>query len=129
MLDTNMVSHLMRNPAGKVTSRIAQAGEASICVSIITAAELRFGAAKQASARLRERVEAVLARVKVLPLDAPTDAAYAAIRAGLEPAGRPIAPNDLLIAAHAMAVGATVVTGNVAEFSRVPGLTVENWIT
>jgi tRNA(fMet)-specific endonuclease VapC len=73
-------------------------------------------------------VEAVLARVPVLPLDVPADAEYGVIRAELEATGKSIGPNDLLIAAHAQALGATIVTANVAEFRRVRGLTVENWI-
>ncbi len=128
MLDTNIVSDMMRNPAGNVVGHIARVGEDTLCLSIVTAAELRFGAAKSGSSRLLARVEAVLARVPVLPLDVPTDAEYGGIRAKLEAAGQPIGPNDLLIAAHARALGATMVTANVAEFQRIPGLKVENWI-
>ena len=128
MLDTNIVSDMMRNPAGKVADHIAQVGEGSLCLSIVTAAELRFGAAKSGSSRLLARVEAVLARVPVLPLEVPADAEYGVIRAELEATGRSIGPNDLLIAAHARTLGATIVTANVAEFRRVRGLTVENWI-
>ena len=128
MLDTDIVSDVIRHPAGKVADRIAEVGESSLCVSIVTAAELRYGAVKSGSPRLLERCEAVLARVRILPLDGPADTAYGAIRAGLEASGRPIGPNDLLIAAHAKAVDATVVTGNDREFRRVGGLSVENWI-
>ncbi len=127
MLDTNIVSDMMRNPRGKVAERIAKVGEENLCISIITAAELRFGAAKAGSSRLSERVEAVLARVPVLPLAAPVDAHYGGIRAALEAAGRLIGPNDLLIAAHATALGATMITANVAEFRRVQGLDVQDW--
>lgn len=128
MLDTNIVSDLMRNPAGKVADHIAKVGEDNLCLSIVTAAELRFGAAKSGSSRLLARVEAVLARVPVLPLDVPADAGYGGIRAELEAAGQSVGPNDLLIAAQACALGATVVTANVDEFSRIRGLNVENWI-
>ena len=127
MLDTNIVSDMMRNPAGNVAAHIARVGEDTLCLSIVTAAELRFGAAKSGSSRLLARVEAVLARVPVLPLDVPADAEYGGIRARLEAAGQPIGPNDLLIAAHATAVGATLVTANLGEFQRIPGLKLENW--
>jgi tRNA(fMet)-specific endonuclease VapC len=127
MLDTNIVSALMRDPQGPVPRHIARVGEDAICLSIITAAELRFGAEKAGSAALRERVAAVLARVPVLPFEMPADAAYARIRARLQAQGRLIGPNDLLIAAHAAAVGATIVTANAGEFRRVPDLAVEDW--
>lgn len=128
MLDTNIVSDLIRNPAGKAAERLREIGDAGLGVSIVVAAELRFGAAKSGSSRLRVRVEAMLETLDVLPLDVPADAEYAAIRAELEASGRPIGPNDLLIAAHARSLGATIVTANAAEFGRVPGLTVENWL-
>jgi tRNA(fMet)-specific endonuclease VapC len=129
MLDTDAVSDMVRNPAGRVARRVAEVGETNLCVSIITAAELRYGAARSASPKLRARVEAVLARLSILPLDVPADAEYGAIRAELEASGRGICPNDLLIAAHASAVEATVVSGNEGEFRRVGGLSVENWIS
>ncbi len=119
---------MVRNPAGKITSHIARVGEDSVSLSIVTAAELRFGAAKSGSSRLLARVEALLRRMPILPLDVPVDAEYGSIRAALEAAGRPIGPNDLLIGAHARALGATVVTGNIDEFRRIPGLSVENWM-
>lgn len=126
-LDTDVVSNMMRNPAGTVAGHIARVGEDRICVSIVTAAELRFGAARSGSPRLAAGVKAVLARVPVLPLGAPADAEYGAIRAALEAAGQPIGPNDLLIAAHARALGATLVSANVGKFQRVRGLGVEDW--
>jgi tRNA(fMet)-specific endonuclease VapC len=96
--------------------------------SIIVAAELRFGAAKLGSARLTERLEAVLAVLEIVPFEAPADAVYGRIRAQLEQAGTPIGGNDLLIAAHAITLGDTVVTDNEREFGRVEGLRVENWL-
>ena len=128
MLDTNIVSDMIRNPRGRVPPHIARVGEDRICVSIVTAAELRYGTARSGSARLLERVEAVLARVPVVPLDLPADAEYGGIRAELEAAGQPIGPNDLLLAAHAYTLRAVFVTANVAEFRRVRGLVVENWL-
>ena len=128
MLDTNIVSDLVRNPRGKAAARLTEDGDAGVCISIVVAAELRFGAAKRGSPRLLSGVEAVLASVDVLPFDKPGDTAYGALRAALEAAGTPIGPTDLFIAAHALALDVALVTDNVAEFRRVPGLTVENWL-
>jgi tRNA(fMet)-specific endonuclease VapC len=128
ILDTNIISDLIRNPQGRVAKRIAKVGESSICTSIIVAAELRYGCAKSGSTRLRKAVEDLLGEISVLPFEAPADAEYGALRAALEAGGTPIGSNDLLIAAHARATGSTVVTANADEFRRVPGLTVENWL-
>ena len=128
MLDTNIISDLIRNPQGRAAKRIAKVGEDNICTSIIVAAELRYGCAKSGSQRLLKAVEDVLGEISVLPFDVPADAEYGGIRAKLEAAGKPIGGNDLLIAAHASATGATVVTSNTDEFRRIPGLKVENWL-
>lgn len=128
LLDTNILSDLVRNPAGKAAQRLRAVGEDAVCTSIIVAAELRYGAAKRGSAQLLKRVEDVLAEIPVLPFDVPADAEYGGIRAGLEAEGRLIGGNDLLIAAHALALGAAIVTANDREFRRVPGLLVENWL-
>ena len=128
MLDTNIISDLVRNPQGKTAKRIAKAGEDNICTSIIVAAELRYGCAKSGSERLRKAVEELLAEIDVLPFDVPADTEYGGIRAELEAAGKPIGANDLLIAAHACSIGATIVTANTDEFKRIRGLKVENWL-
>ena len=128
MLDTNIISDLIKHPQGKAAKRIARIGEADVCTSIIVAAELRYGCAKRGSARLLKAVEDLLDEIPVLPFDVPADTAYGGIRAALEAAGRPIGANDLLIAAHAHATGATIVTANVEEFKRIRGLKVENWL-
>jgi len=128
LLDTNIVSDLVRNPQGQVAARIAQVGEGAVCTSVIVAAELRFGAAKKGSPRLTTQLELVLAALEVLPFEAPADAAYGDLRARLEAAGTPIGGNDMLIAAHAISSGCSVVTDNEREFGRVDGLTVVNWL-
>jgi tRNA(fMet)-specific endonuclease VapC len=128
MLDTNIISDLIRNPQGKAAKRVARVGEDNICTSIIVAAELRYGCAKSSSERLLKAVEDVLGEIAVLPFDVPADAEYGGIRAALEAAGKPIGSNDLLIAAHAAATGATIVTANTDEFKRIRGLKVENWL-
>ena len=128
MLDTNILSDLIRNPQGRAARRIAKVGENNICTSIIVAAELRYGCAKSGSAKLHKVVEDLLSEIDVLPFEAPADAGYGAIRASLETAGTPIGGNDLLIAAHAKALGATIVTANTQEFRRVRDVKVENWL-
>ena len=129
MLDTNVVSELVRRPDGEAARRAASLDPRTIAVSIIVAAELRYGAARRRSARLTRQLETILAALVTLPLAPPADAHYAAIRNELERAGRTIGHNDLLIAAHARALDLTLVTRNVREFERVPGLVVEDWQT
>jgi tRNA(fMet)-specific endonuclease VapC len=129
MLDTNVISELMKNPRGKAAKRVARVGEDNICTSIIVAAELRYGCARKGSERLLKSVEDLLAEIDVLPFESPADAEYGNIRSELENAGKPVGANDFLIAAHAIAVNATVVTANIDEFKRVRGLKVENWLS
>jgi tRNA(fMet)-specific endonuclease VapC len=128
LLDTNILSDLIRNPQGKAAKRIAKVGEDQVCTSIIVAAELRYGCAKSGSRRLIEAVEELLGEIDILPFDVPADAAYGMIRTALEASGQPIGGNDLLIAAHAQAIAATIVTANEGEFKRIRGLKAENWL-
>ncbi|WP_409334363.1 type II toxin-antitoxin system VapC family toxin [Bradyrhizobium sp. AUGA SZCCT0283] len=128
MLDTNIISDLIRNPQGKAAKRIAKVGENNVFTSIIVAAELRYGCARSGSERLLKAVEDLLGEIDVLPLDIPADTEYGRLRAELEAAGKPIGGNDLLIAAHAYATGTTIVTANTDEFKRIRGLKVENWL-
>lgn len=128
LLDTNMVSDLVKRPQGAVAQRLALLDEDQVCTSLIVAAELRYGAAKRGSEKLTAQLEAILAALPVLPLETPVDHHYGDLRLALERAGTPIGPNDLLIAAHALAIGATLVTDNTREFQRVAGLNVDNWI-
>jgi tRNA(fMet)-specific endonuclease VapC len=128
LLDTNIVSELVRTPQGRAAQRIRGVGEATVCTSIIVAAELRFGAAKKESARLTSQLEAVLRVLEILPFEAPADAVYGSLRAGLERTGQPIGGNDLLIAAQTISLGHTLVTNNEREFARIPELPFENWL-
>jgi tRNA(fMet)-specific endonuclease VapC len=128
LLDTNIVSDLVRNPQGKIAEQILKVGETKVFTSIIVAAELRYGAEKKQSPRLSSQLEAVLGALEILPFEKPSDVSYGSIRAQLERAGKPIGANDLLIAAQALALGYTVVTDNEREFSRVKELHIENWL-
>lgn len=128
LLDTNIVSDLVRNPQGRITARIRRVGEAQVCTSIIVAAELRYGSAKKQSPRLAAQLAAILNALEVLPLEAPADETYGQLRAQLEQRGKLIGANDLLIAAQAVTLGYVLVTDNEREFARVDGLKFENWL-
>lgn len=128
LLDTNIISDLMRHPSGRVADRIRTVGEAAICTSIFVSAELRFGAAKRNAPALAALVDKILARIPVFSFEPPADRLYAVLRAKLESAGRPIGAHDFLIAAHAQALGCIMVTHNTREFSNIPDLQVEDWL-
>jgi tRNA(fMet)-specific endonuclease VapC len=128
LLDTNIISDLVRNPQGAVASHIGKLGEESVFTSIIVTAELRYGLARKPSHRLAAQLEIVLSALDIEPWEAPADQRYGTLRAKLTRSGKLIGANDLLIAAHALALDVTLVTDNVREFSRVPGLKLENWL-
>ena len=128
LLDTNIISELIKHLKGLICYKIEKVGEEKICTSIIVASELKFGARKKGSAKLTERLEIVLDAIDVLPFAAPSDRYYAKIRDLLQKKGTLIGANDLLIAAHALSLNLTLVTANVKEFERVPNLKVENWL-
>ena len=126
MLDTNIVSALMREPGGAVARRIGALATA-VSVSVVVAAELRYGAARKGSQRLTAAVEAILGAIEIAPFAPPADLVYARLRYRMERAGQPLGGNDLLIAAHALALGRGLATDE-RTFERVPGLHVENWL-
>jgi tRNA(fMet)-specific endonuclease VapC len=128
LLDTNILSHLVRHPQGPVAEHIADVGEENVLTSVIVACELRYGAAKRGSRRLARQVEAILGALTVKPLESDVERIYASIRVALERKGTPIGAHGMLIAAHARAIDAVCVTDNVAELKRVPALKVENWV-
>ena len=129
LLDTNILSDLIKQPTGRAAIKIAALNaETKCCTSLIVACELRYGAAKKGSPALTAKVEQLLDTIAVLPPDEKILSHYADIRVILERAGQPIGNNDLLIAAHARSEGLTVITANIKEFVRVPDLEVENWL-
>lgn len=128
LLDTNILSEIIRNPNGLVAHQIEKIDSKKLYTNIIVAAELRYGCAKKGSAKLLAKVESLLKIIQVMALDQPTDIAYGRIRAELETTDQPIGMNDLLIAAHAYALRLTLVTDNTREFSRIRDLNVENWL-
>lgn len=128
LLDTNVIADLVRHPQGRVARRLAEVGEAEVCTSIVVAAEVRYGAAKRKSPELTARCEAALGLLEIVPLGPPSDVVYARERARLEASGQLIGSNDLLIAAHTLALGCTLVTDDEREFARVIELRRENWL-
>jgi tRNA(fMet)-specific endonuclease VapC len=128
MLDTNILSHMIRFPTGPALACLEKVGEQAVCTSAIVASEFRFGAAKRASPRLTKLVEQMLERFAILPYDAEASSAYAQIRNDLATRGEMIGPADLFIAAHARSLNLKLVTDDVREFSRVEDLKVENWL-
>lgn len=129
LFDTNMLSALIKQPMGSLARRMAALDRDHFCTSVVVACELRYGVHKKGSPGLAAKVDQLLSWVEVLPLEVRVDLHYAEIRVALEKMGQPIGHNDLLIAAHARALGLTLVTDSIGEFSRVPGLLVENWLS
>ena len=129
-LDTNIISHFMRDATGIAAMRVMTAQDTGrkVMTSIVVQCELEFGLSKRPSRRLELAYAEVMQRIDVLALDTTVVSHYAAIRNALERQGTPIGPNDTLIAAHALSIDAVLVTDNDDEFRRVPGLQVENWL-
>lgn len=124
LLDTNTVSQLIKSHP-LVAQRVTRVPMASLCISAITEGELLFGLAKRPEAtRLHAVVREFLRRVDVLPWNSADR--YGAARADLENSGKTLSPLDLLIAAHAIGVGAVLVTNDYA-FAYVPGLEIADW--
>ncbi len=131
LLDANILSDLLKNPAGRAAARMAAAvnrNPRKIYTSVIVAAEMHYGAKKKNSEKTTADVRGVLANVEILMLGLDVIEHYARIRVELERAGTIIGANDLMIAAHALAADLILVTHNLREFSRVKGLQYEDWL-
>jgi tRNA(fMet)-specific endonuclease VapC len=129
LLDTNAIADLAANPGGKIASMVGSVGPENVCTSVVVACEIAFGVEQKGSERLKRQMDSIMVALTIRALDRPADRHYGRLRAHLKEQGRPIGPNDLFIAAHALALSATLVTANLKEFSRVPGLKIENWLT
>ena len=127
LLDTNVVSFHIRGSSAALQGRLRRIKAASVALSVVTEMEIRFGLARNPGLRIAPLVEQFLDAMTILPLDSDVARAYARIRSELETEGRPIGPLDTMIAAHAISVGATLVTNDVREFRRVRGLRVADW--
>lgn len=128
MLDTNICIYLIKTRSDTLLNRMRGFRTAEIGVSVVTVAELRYGAAKsQQTARNQAALEAFLLPLDIANLSMDTTVVYGEIRADLEKQGRPIGPLDTLIAAHALSLDVPLITNNTREFGRVEGLRVEDW--
>lgn len=133
LLDTNIASFVIKASRPRILERLAKQPRTSVGVSVVTEMELRFGLERlrvehgHENQPLRWRVDEFLLGVPVLPLPDDISAAYAKVRAGLEKQGKSIGPLDTIIASHAVAIGAVLVTNNVREFGRVKGLRLQDW--
>ncbi len=128
LLDTNMCIYLIRKKPRTVLEKFARHSVGEIGLSSITVAELEYGVQKsQYPAQNQRALQQFLVPLIIAEFDYKAAAAYGTIRAGLERRGTPIGALDTLIAAHARSLGATIVTNDVRDFSRVPGLKVVNW--
>jgi tRNA(fMet)-specific endonuclease VapC len=126
MLDTDTVSYALRGE-GNAGARILERRPSELCMSAVTLAELRYGAELRQSAKLHKLIDAVAANVAVVPFDADCAAKFGELEAELEQRGEPIGALDVMIAAHALVLGVTLVTNNVKHFRRVDDLTIDNW--
>lgn len=127
LFDTNILSALIKQPASPLADRVFTLDREMFCTSIIVASELRYGAVKKGSRKLSSRVEQLLEQIDIIPLQIDVSHHYAAIRTPLESTGKPIGSNDLFIASLCLSLGLTLITANIREFTRVPGLMAENW--
>ncbi|WP_018899760.1 type II toxin-antitoxin system VapC family toxin [Rhizobium sp. 2MFCol3.1] len=127
LLDTNVISDVVRNPRGQAARRLRFSAADEVGTSIVVRGEILYGLAKNASVRGREALDAILGSIPVWPLEAPTEEVYGRLRNEMRLQGDGIDANDLWIASHALALDAVMVT-NDEIFSRVPGLKVENWL-
>ncbi|MEY2340560.1 type II toxin-antitoxin system VapC family toxin [Acidithiobacillus sp. IBUN Pt1247-S3] len=128
LLDTNICIYVINVRPPHVLARFREHTPGTLAISTITACELAFGVSKSASARNQRALEMFLTPLEVLPFDVSVMWHYARLRTELERLGRPIGALDTMIAAHALALDATLVTNNTQEFSRVPNLQIENWV-
>jgi tRNA(fMet)-specific endonuclease VapC len=128
LLDTNACVDFLTARYSKVVTRIQGSSPEDLCLSTVVVAELRYGADHSDRRRTNHaRIDVLIGEIEPLDFDLAAAAAYGRVRAQLEASGTPIGPNDMLIAAHALSRGLTVVTDNLAEFGRVKGLKVESW--
>ena len=131
LLDTNILSDMMRTPEGRAAQRfrclLTDDVSVHLCTSVIVQCELLFGLRRRTQPRWHTQYQRLMDSLDVMPLQADAVLHYAQLRAHLESAGTPLIPNDLLIAAHALAMDAALVSADVA-FTRVPGLRLENWL-
>jgi len=127
LLDTNTVAFLIRESSPRLVARLRKVRAAQVALSVVTEMEIRCGLAKNPALRAAPKIEEFLGAMTVHPLTSEVAAVYGRVRAGLDAKGTPIGPLDLMIASHALTLGATLVTSNLREFQRVPRLRCQDW--
>ena len=128
MLDTNICIYAIKQRPPEVLAALRAQEVAGLGLSSVTVAELAFGVAKSGSARNQRALEQFLEPLEIADFDRSAALVYGRLRAALEAAGTPIGPLDTQIAAHALALGVTLVSNSQREFARVPGLRLEDWV-
>lgn len=129
MLDTDTASYVIRGKTPILDARVAATPPRHVCISAVTRGELLYGInLKDGAHKLAQVVDQFLIRVQCLPWDEAAATHFASIAAGLHKAGKPIGSMDAMIAGHAMAAGAVLVTNNIRHFSRIAGINIENWV-
>lgn len=128
LLDTNICIYLINRRPIQVFEHFQGLRLGEVAISSITGAELAFGVSKSGSTRNQQALDKFLAPLEILPFDEPAMRRYGELRSDLERRGEPIGALDTLIAAHALTLQAVLVTNNLSEFQRVPGLSCENWV-
>lgn len=128
MLDTDTVSYAMRGE-GRVIDRLRAVGPSTVCISALTLAQLRYGAALRRSRKLSAHIDIIERSLTVAPFDSDCATRFGLVAAQLSHAGTPIGDFDALIASHALTRGLTLVTNNTKHFKRVTGLTLDNWLS
>ena len=126
-LDTNICSYILRKRPPIMIERFSRLNRDGLWLSVVVAAELRYGAVKLGQPRFQSAVEAWLAGFELRDWSSDASHHYAILRASLENSGKPIGSMDMMIAAHALAHDSALITNNAREFHRVPGLAVEEW--
>ena len=127
LLDTNICVYVIRRRPEAVYRRLSGAAGRAVAISVVTAFELEVGALRAQGRHYSEAVRLFIAEFPVLPLEDSARASYGQLRTALERRGEKIGAHDMLIAAHALALDATLVTNNEKEFKRIKGLSIENW--
>ena len=129
MLDTNICSYILKSHPLSVKAHFEQVGTIYLCISTVVLAELYYGAARHPKGpAIRKEIGEFVSRLAVIPWDETAADHYGQIRAALEKAGTPIGAMDIMIAAHAISQGATLVSNNIRHFDKVPGLLIANWV-
>lgn len=128
LLDTNILSDVAHDPTGPVARKLDEIDPDSIVSSVVVAAEVWFGVENNPSYRSRARTESFMETVRVLGMGPEVARVYGRMRAEMQKSGRSLGPNDMLIAAHALSLDATLVTDDAKAFAQVPGLRIENWL-